>query len=233
MVLGCWCRNAAGVNAVEIKELSSSFLPTEVDCCRHHHDSELFAACMVCGLHAASVVEVPCGHVTVCGECFSDYQLSPRCLRCRAEVAARVDVSAFLGEGGWPTMCQKCALEPVAALGLPCADLCLCWQCSLDEELPVPCLACGSNVERLCKVLWGSSGHDRGREVQARRPCPQLISSGEIGGSCELEEATLKVEEEISRLEKQLLDLRTGHPVHKSGEVQQPSEQQRQKILRL
>jgi len=60
----------------------------------------LFAPCMVCAARPASIVEVPCGHITVCTECYGDYHTNVRCLRCRDQAELGPKANEDEGSGG-------------------------------------------------------------------------------------------------------------------------------------
>merc|ERR1719329_1802997 len=93
----------------------------------HGPGSGLFSPCMVCAMMPASVVEVPCGHVNVCSNCYGDYQSNQRCLRCRDRVSARADVSPFLHEiTGRPKDCNMCRTEMVNVVVFSCVHMYFC-----------------------------------------------------------------------------------------------------------
>ncbi|CAE8701132.1 unnamed protein product [Polarella glacialis] len=195
----CWCRGqSAGNSPTQVVDVHQVVAPAcnnnnnhhtknnnnsnsnnnsnNLACCQQlfgQTSVELFAPCMVCAIHAASVLEVPCGHATVCGECFSDYQDALRCLRCRAEVTARVDVEAFLDEfTGRPVLCQLCGITPVDVLGLPCAHMSVCSRCLPAQ--PQRCSLCYRRLEQTCKVRWASSGYARGTAALSSQGPPLI-----------------------------------------------------------
>lgn len=117
--------------------------------------ASLFQPCLVCSLRAASIVEVPCGHITVCDECYADYKTNSRCLRCRDQVAARVDIKQFLDELGRPEDCYMCKSSLASVVTVPCVHMCLCAQCL--PQRPAGCPTCGERVERTCVVKWSAA----------------------------------------------------------------------------
>lgn len=171
---------------------------------------ELFAPCMVCATRAACIVEIPCGHATVCVECYGDYQTNARCLRCRDQVSARVDVGPFLDElTGRPGDCNMCKNALASVVTIPCVHMCFCASCL--PESPAGCPTCGARVERTCQVKWLNAASLAPSE-RAMRYFPSLPAS--VGalpahGRDGLAEVTQDVEHEISRLEQQLRRLRT------------------------
>jgi len=211
----------------------------------------LFAPCMVCAMRAATIVEVPCGHATVCVECYGDYQTNTRCLRCRDQVTARVDVAPFLDEiSGRPGECNMCKSAPACVVTIPCVHMCLCARCL--PNTPAGCPTCGARVEQTCKVKWSSGGGaaatpsaqggivvstpggtaglsgfglPNGRFPSLPLSVGALPTHGGSGGRDGLAEATEDVDLEIDRLERQLRRLRGLPPGH-LGPQQQPSNPQ-------
>lgn len=173
----------------------------------------LFQPCMVCSLRPASIVEIPCGHITVCNECYVDYQTNARCLRCRDKVSARVDIAQFLDDLGRPEDCYMCKKSPACVVTVPCVHMCLCSSCL--PQRPVGCPTCGALVEQTCTVKWNLEQRPMG-PASSRRVLDNGGSSGVVGApppgapqSLLLDGATEGIDAEILRLESQLLRLRT------------------------
>lgn len=169
--------------------------------------SSLFAPCMVCAMRPASIIEVPCGHATVCAECFGDYHTNVRCLRCRDQVTGRVDVFPFLHEPeGRPPECNMCKSNTASVVTLPCVHMCLCANCLPWK--PNGCPTCGALVEQTCVVRW-STGSETTRPGPSSFPrLPATFGSLARGGGEGLAKATEDVDQEIQRLERQLMKLK-------------------------
>jgi hypothetical protein len=156
-------------------------------------EAQMFAACVVCALRPASILEVPCGHINVCCECHRDYQTNTRCIRCRENVPIRIDLAPFLDATGRPVQCLMCQAAVASVVMMPCIHMAFCHRC-----LPTTvagCPTCGERVTQTCKVLWAAPSPPEGRRV--------------LPGSREgLDRVTEDVDEQISRLERQLRNLR-------------------------
>lgn len=197
----------------------------------------LFKPCLICAVRAASVVEVPCGHVTVCMECYGDYETNTKCLVCSTEVSARVDVGPFLDSFGRPALCHVCRNCVACVVTVPCVHMSLCTRCLPMK--PRGCPTCGETVEQSCAVRWppdaaacpsslphrgGRAGSDVGSLRSRRGPrsgtetaTPRTAGSMSVSGEC-LVKATQDVEQDILRLERQLLCLRTlSHSTSPTG----------------
>lgn len=163
--------------------------------------SGLFVPCMVCSLRPASIVEIPCGHVGVCTECFGAYQNNVRCLRCRQLTTGRVDVSPFLERpSGKPIDCNICKSAMASVVIIPCVHMCFCFRCLPSSFAGCP--TCGRRVEKVCEVKWTP-----GPSVPV---LPTTLGALPTHGTRDgLAEATKDVDAEISRLEQQLSKLRT------------------------
>mmetsp|Transcript_138968 Transcript_138968/g.443747 ORF Transcript_138968/g.443747 Transcript_138968/m.443747 type:complete len:307 (-) Transcript_138968:33-953(-) len=184
---------------------------------------KLFQPCLICAVRPASVVEVPCGHITVCIDCYGDYQTNARCLVCRAVVAARVDVRPFLDlVTGRPADCNVCKEAAACVVTVPCVHMTLCARCLPMK--PAGCPMCGEIVEQSCAVKWPSP--DRCFRPPSTRPGSAASEIGDMrmpsstlgtmtprtAGSARrecLSKATEDVDQEILRLERQLLQLRS------------------------
>eukprot|EP00443_Scrippsiella_acuminata_P103403 CAMPEP_0115574798 /NCGR_PEP_ID=MMETSP0272-20121206/1709_1 /TAXON_ID=71861 /ORGANISM="Scrippsiella trochoidea, Strain CCMP3099" /LENGTH=263 /DNA_ID=CAMNT_0003009523 /DNA_START=82 /DNA_END=871 /DNA_ORIENTATION=+ len=183
-------------------------------------EPQIHQPCLVCAVRPATVVEVPCGHVTVCLDCYGDYQTNVRCLRCRDVVSARVDIGPFLDQFGRPASCNMCKSSLAAVVTLPCVHMYLCAHCL--PVTPAGCPSCGANVDQSCTVKW-FAGENSARPSarsgatavgdMARLPSlalgtltPRTAGSGTRDG---LSKATEDVDQEILRLERELRQLRT------------------------
>lgn len=193
--------------------------------------------CMVCAVRPASIVEIPCGHPTVCMDCYGDYHTNSRCLRCRGSVLARVDVSPFLDSStGWPSQCRVCRSRVANVVMVPCVHMCLCENCL--PNAPAGCPTCGETVERTCVVKWAVGenngrpgarhGHrrDAGRGQEGPLARRSLTDNEESAGMAAraLSQATEDVEEEILRLERQLFQLRAISRTTPSSLVSNPQD---------
>jgi len=171
----------------------------------------LFAPCMVCAARPASIVEVPCGHITVCTECYGDYHTNVRCLRCRDQVAGRVDVSPFICPvTGRPNECNMCKTAVACVVTIPCVHMCFCANCL--PMSPAGCPTCGGRVERTCHVKWSSSSAAptarTARTARGFTSLPATVGSVTHTSRNDLAETTEDVDQEIHRLEQQLRRLR-------------------------
>lgn len=136
----------------------------------------LFQPCIVCTVRPASIVEVPCGHINVCIDCYADYQTNARCLRCRGEVTARVDTAPFLDDvTGRPADCHMCKDAPSCVVTLPCVHMCLCARCLPAQT--VGCPVCGARVERNCMVQW--SGNEVSERISAAKATGSTLAFSE------------------------------------------------------
>lgn len=122
---------------------------------------KMFLPCCICAAHPATVVEVPCGHVTVCEHCVFVYRHNPKCLVCRQDSQGRVDVHELLSEGsgpsaqvGSPPLCNSCLEKDACVLVLPCKHMTLCEDCFKKDSKGCP--ACGEPMDESSRVtaLW-------------------------------------------------------------------------------
>lgn len=160
----------------------------------------LFSPCVICTVRPASIVEIPCGHVNVCSDCYVNAQTNKRCMRCQQQSVARVDVAPFLdAESGKPHDCNICKNAMATVVILPCVHMCLCPRC-LPQSF-VGCPTCGQRVERICEIQWNFAAPAPSLPAAARA----LPARGQEG----LAAATEDIDLEILRLEQQLCNLRS------------------------
>lgn len=160
----------------------------------------LFSPCVICTVRSASIVELPCGHVNVCADCYVDYSTNKRCLQCRQLSTARVDVSPFLdAASGRPNACNICKSALASVVIIPCVHMCFCYRC-LPQSF-VGCPTCGKRVERICEIHWSSASTTPSLPASVRALPP--------GGRDGLAAATEDIDLEIFRLEQQLRNLRS------------------------
>lgn len=186
---------------------------------------ELFAPCVVCALRPACILEVPCGHVNVCGGCNRDYHTNTRCIRCRERVPTRIDVSSFLDDvTGRPENCRMCQSVPASVVMVPCIHMAFCHRCL--PKTVAGCPTCGERVEQICIALLSASSLGAGATAREARfvagmpigtfgslpsyQCPAGRAVDRSGDG--LEQTTERVDEEIARLEKQLRRLKHNPP---------------------
>jgi len=196
-------------------------VPEAPVCCvpeRFPEPDPLYAPCMVCAMRAATIVEVPCGHVNVCGECHRDYHTNTRCIRCRGRVPMRIDLAPFLDElTGRPDQCRMCKDALASVVMIPCVHMSFCQRC-LPKSL-LGCPTCGERVEQMCNVLWSTAAAVISHRATAFPRLP--ASAGALAshrGRDGLAKATEDVDEEIARLEVQLRQLRSMSPSGSSME---------------
>jgi len=165
----------------------------------------LYMPCMICSVMPACVVDIPCGHINVCIGCYSDYSKNERCLRCRKSASARVDINPFLDPiTGRPQQCNMCREADARVVILPCVHMCFCPRC-LPQSV-VGCPSCGDSVEQVCHAQWLPDSSRLG----AVHSLPAVVAPTMLGdGSSGFREATEGINQEISRLEQQLSQLRT------------------------
>eukprot|EP00928_Gymnodinium_smaydae_P024543 TRINITY_DN19832_c0_g1_i1.p1 TRINITY_DN19832_c0_g1~~TRINITY_DN19832_c0_g1_i1.p1 ORF type:complete len:310 (+),score=18.89 TRINITY_DN19832_c0_g1_i1:204-1133(+) len=212
------CSKAIGWNAVSHIACDRSVSDPLV-CCVPENDNqfaEMFAACAVCAMRPATIVEVPCGHVNVCGECHRDYRTNTRCLRCREHVSTRLDVAPFLETvSGRPDQCKLCRKALACVVIMPCIHMGFCKDC-LPNEI-IGCPTCGDVVEQMCVVQWAlaawpsQAAARNWRCTHNRVPFASPLKPSNYDGAdthnC-LQDATDDVDAEIRRLEQQLQRLR-------------------------
>lgn len=161
--------------------------------------------CRMCFVQPASVVEIPCGHVSICSGCQLLDRSNSSCLRCRESIKARFDVRRSLDSStGGPSLCHNCRVNPARMLMLPCLHLILCPQCMPD--LLGSCPTCGEIVDVTVEVQW------EGRILCKEPPSNRVMSlKGGVGlQKLSLTQATLDIDAEITRLEEQLWHIRRG-----------------------
>lgn len=138
----------------------------DVELCVIDRKQPYFVTCMHCGTAPASIVEVGCGHISLCTWCCEgsaylhnrdeDLGVRSRCAVCKKESISRVDVSRFLNqETGDPSFCYMCRSRLAEVLVIPCGCLCHCAHCFKDTR---GCLACGEEVTGQTLVLWPEAG---------------------------------------------------------------------------
>eukprot|EP00397_Hematodinium_sp_SG-2012_P021824 GEMP01022572.1.p1 GENE.GEMP01022572.1~~GEMP01022572.1.p1 ORF type:complete len:264 (+),score=46.39 GEMP01022572.1:256-1047(+) len=110
---------------------------------RQHHPN-----CRLCDKKGANVVEVPCGHVAVCGDCLRSVYKSPKCLVCATYSRCRVPV-----EVAHCMLCQKRDVE-IAIPG--CGHASTCRRC-LASRLYRGCPLCGNSILEITDIRWSDT----------------------------------------------------------------------------
>eukprot|EP00929_Paragymnodinium_shiwhaense_P084199 TRINITY_DN45006_c0_g1_i1.p1 TRINITY_DN45006_c0_g1~~TRINITY_DN45006_c0_g1_i1.p1 ORF type:complete len:331 (+),score=68.36 TRINITY_DN45006_c0_g1_i1:73-1065(+) len=206
-------------------------------CLEDENEDGLFAPCCVCLSKAASVVEVPCGHVNVCVDCFQDYKDFGRCLRCLQVVILRHDVAPMLDPvTGRPPSCSACSTDVADVLVLPCLHMNVCERCLLLKLGGAPCTTCEKSVQQVCMVLWSQAGFRAPPRPRTSSTASQQQINAKVASTREplhayardapvsqqdhvptLQRDASDVEDEIARLELILQNLQAPPPPRRLG----------------
>eukprot|EP00397_Hematodinium_sp_SG-2012_P035979 GEMP01038787.1.p1 GENE.GEMP01038787.1~~GEMP01038787.1.p1 ORF type:complete len:221 (+),score=26.46 GEMP01038787.1:224-886(+) len=120
--------------------------------------------CRFCYQNPASIVEIPCGHVTTCPGCSKHY-CSPKCMVCGAfSTHARINISEGMSSGR-PLECYMCKCHDASVLALPCEHLICCKSCFRPCHRGCP--QCGQRVIERVEVLWQDAMTDKNYDDMA------------------------------------------------------------------
>lgn len=163
------CNNCQQSHNMSYKSTDSMFSLHDFMChgdesCRRSSDlcflgnSRFFIPCYLCQNAAATLVEVPCGHVAVCQWCDSGTMATgilarSRCVQCKGHSSSRIDISRYLDPGtGEPKPCFICHGRHFEVLSLPCGCLCHCSNCFPHQTTGCP--SCGRPVFERVVIAW-------------------------------------------------------------------------------